>query len=61
MYRGLTAWKDEPLWDDKTPSKKKFMTKVSQMLPRPITYGIIHVAHVWAYPIIRTLKKKLKK
>ena len=61
MYRGLTAWKDEPLWDDKTPGKKKLMTKVSQMLPCPITYGIIHVAHVWAYPIIRTLKKKLKK
>lgn len=60
-YRSLTAWKDEPLWDDKTPGKKKLMTKVSQTLPKPITYGIIHVAHVWAYPIARTLKKKLKK
>ena len=60
-YRSLTAWKDEPLWDDKTPGKKKLMTKVSQTLPRPVTYGIIHVAHVWAYPIARTLKKKLKK
>lgn len=60
-YRSLTAWKDEPLWDDKTPEKKKLMTKVSQTLPKPITYGIIHVAHVWAYPIARSLKKKLKK
>jgi len=60
-YRSLTAWKDEPLWDDKTPGKKKLMTKVSQTLPKPITYGIIHVAHVWAYPIARSLKKKLKK
>ena len=60
-YRSLTAWKDEPLWDDKTPGKKKLMTKVSQTLPKPITYGIIHVAHVWAYPIVRSLKKKLKR
>ena len=60
-YRSLTAWKDEPLWDDKTPGKKKLMTKVSQTLPKPITYGIIHVAHVWAYPIARSLKKKLKR
>ena len=59
-YRSLTAWKDEPLWQDKTPGKKKLMTKISQVLPRPITYGIIHVAHVWGYPIVRTLKKKLK-
>lgn len=60
-YRSLTAWKDEPLWDDKTPGKKKLMTKVSQTLPKPITYGIVHVAHVWAYPIARSLKKKLKR
>lgn len=60
-YRSVTAWKDEPLWNDKTPGKKKLMTKISQTLPKPITYGIIHVAHVWAYPIARTLKKKLKK
>ena len=59
-YRSLTAWKNEPLWDDKTPSKKKLMTKVSQTLPKPITYGIIHLAHVWLYPIARTLKKYLK-
>lgn len=60
-YRSLTAWKDEPLWDDKTPGKKKLMTKISQTLPKPVTYGIIHVAHVWAYPIARSLKKKLKR
>lgn len=60
-YRNLTAWKDEPLWDDKTPEKKKLMTKISQTLPKPVTYGIIHVAHVWAYPIARSLKKKLKR
>ncbi len=60
-YRSLTAWEDEPLWDDKASGGKKFMTKVSQTLPKPITYGIIHVAHVWGYPIARTLKKKLTK
>lgn len=60
-YRSLTAWKDEPLWDDKTPGKKILMTKISQILPKPITYGIIHVAHVWGYPIARSLKNKLKK
>lgn len=60
-YRSLTAWKDDPMWDDKTPGKKKLMTKVSQTLPKPVTYGIIHVAHVWAYPIARSLKKKLKR
>lgn len=60
MYRSLTAWKDEPLWEDKTPAKKKLMTKISQRLPRRMTYGIIRVVHVWAYPVARTLKKKLK-
>lgn len=60
-YRSLTAWKDAPLWVDKTPKKKKLMTNMAQMLPKPITYLIIHVAHVWGYPIIRTLKRKMKK
>ena len=60
-YRSLTAWKDDPMWDDKTPGKKKLMTKISQTLPKPVTYGIIHIAHVWAYPIARSLKKKLKR
>lgn len=60
-YRSLTAWKDKPLWDDTTPGKKKMMTKISQTLPKWLTYAIIHVTHVWAYPIARTLKKKLAK
>lgn len=60
-YRSLTAWKNEPLWDDKTPDWKKLLAKVSQALPKPITYRIIHVVHVWAYPIARKIKAKLKK
>lgn len=60
-YRNLTAWKNEPLWDDKTPGRKKLMTKVSQRLPKSITYRVIHVVHVWAYPIARKIKTKLKK
>ncbi len=59
-YRRLTAWRNEPLWEDTTPWKKKAMTKISQVMPRPITYGIIHVAHVWGYPTVRELKSKLK-
>ena len=60
-YRSLTAWGNEPLWDDKTPKKKKFMTKVSQILPKPITYGIIHIVHVWLYPITRKIKSSVRK
>lgn len=59
-YRRLTAWKDEPLWDDTTPWTKKAMTKISQTLPKPITYGVIHVAHVWGYPVIREIKNRWK-
>ncbi len=59
-YRSLTPWKDEPLWDDKTPRKKKFMTRISQSLPRRITYRIIHVVHVWLYPITREMKATIK-
>ena len=59
-YRNLTAWKDEPLWDDKTPGKKRLMTKISQILPIQITYRIIHVVHVWLYPITRKIKNKIK-
>lgn len=58
-YRELTAWKDSELWNDKTPLKKKIMTKICQVLPRTITYSIIHVGHVWVYPIMRTIKTKL--
>ena len=60
-YRSLTAWKEEPLWDNKTPPLKKLVARVSTLLPRPITYGIIHVAHVWAYPVTRKIKRILKK
>jgi Lipopolysaccharide biosynthesis proteins, LPS:glycosyltransferases len=60
-YRKLTAWREEPLWTDTTPRAKKMMTKVSRGLPRPMTYGIIHVAHVWGYPIARNVKRRLKK
>ncbi len=60
-YRSLTAWKNNPLWDNKTPAKKKFMTKVCQTLPKFITYSIIRIVHVWGYPIARLLKKKLQK
>lgn len=60
-YRALTAWRDAPLWEDRTPAKKKLMTKISRALPRPLTYAIIHVAHVWGYPIVRKLKAALKR
>ena len=59
-YRSLTAWGKEPLWDDKTPKKKKMMTKVSQLLPKFITYGIIHIVHVWLYPITRKIKSSVR-
>lgn len=59
-YRSLTAWKDEPLWEDKTPLIKKLMTKISQLLPKCITYATIHVVHVWLYPVIRRIKQKIK-
>lgn len=60
-YRNLTAWKDKPLWEDTTPKMKKLMTKICQLLPRCITYAIIHVVHVWLYPVIRQIKQKIKK
>lgn len=60
-YRNMTDWKKRPLWEDETPGKKKAMTKVSQKLPRPVTYKIIHVAHVWGYPAARKLKSKIKR
>ena len=60
-YRSLTAWKNDPLWEDGTPRKKKLMTHLSQILPRPIVYGIICVVHVWIYPFIRLIKNRIKK
>lgn len=59
QYRDITAWRDEPLWEDKTPVKMKLMTKICRFFPRKVTYGIIHIIHVWAYPIMRTIKRKL--
>ena len=59
-YRNMTAWKNNPLWIDNTPLKKKLMTKISQILPRPITFCIIRIAHVWGYPFVRAVKKRVK-
>lgn len=60
-YRSMTAWRDEPLWDDPTPVAKKAMTKISQVLPKALMFAIIHVVHVWLYPFARDIKRKIKK
>lgn len=57
-YRNLTPWKNNALWQDKTPWKKKLMTKICQFLPKPITYLIIRIVHVWIYPFVRQIKTK---
>ncbi len=56
QYRQLTAWKDEPLWEDTTPNMKKLMTEICRMLPRPLTFAIIRVFHTWVYPFVRNIK-----
>ena len=55
-YRSMTSWKDEPLWDDNTPKGKVLMTKICNLLPRPITFFLIRIVHVWLYPIFRNYK-----
>lgn len=55
-YRGLTPWKDEPLWDDNTKVIKKLMTAICRALPKKLTFFIIRIFHVWIYPFIRNVK-----
>ncbi len=55
-YRSLTAWKDEPLWEDTTKFMKKVMTLICRLLPKKLTFAIIRVVHEHIYPMIRNLK-----
>lgn len=55
-YRELTSWKNEPLWKDHTPFKKKLMTKVCRILPRKLTFFFISIVHVYLYPLTRSFK-----
>lgn len=59
-YRSLTKWKNEPLWEDKTPKKKKIMTKVCNKLPPKIMCFLISIVHVYLYPCVRRIKNKIK-
>lgn len=58
-YRNMTPWKGQPLWDDHTKTLKKIMTMVCRLLPRKLTFLIIHFFHVYAYPIVRNMKNKV--
>lgn len=60
-YRSLTAWRDEPLWDDPTKTGKRMMRTVCRILPRPVTFACIRVAHVWLYPMVRNIKMSAAK
>jgi len=55
-YRGMTAWKNEPLWNDTTPIMKKVMTASCKVMPKPLTFVIICIFHAWVYPFIRNVK-----
>ena len=57
-YRDMTRWKDSPLWEDNTKPLKKLMTLICNVLPRSITYTIIHLFHSWIYPVVRNIKNK---
>lgn len=59
-YRNLTGWKNEPLWDDTTKLAKKAMTKIANILPKPVTFAIIRIVHVWVYPVVRNIKSSIK-
>lgn len=58
-YRNMTKWKEEPLWDDNTRTAKKLMTKISNILPKPLTFLIIRLVHTTIYPLTRNLKNGL--
>lgn len=60
-YRNLTGWKNEPLWKDNTPAKKKFMTKVCRILPRRIMCFGIGITHAYLYPFVRNIKNGIGK
>ena len=60
-YRNLTGWKNEPLWDDTTKLAKKAMTKIANILPKPVTFTIIRIVHVWVYPAVRNLKHQVRR
>lgn len=57
-YRALTMWKDEPLWDDNTQFSYKALSKLCKVLPKGLTFFMIRILHVWAYPTVRKLKTR---
>lgn len=58
-YRNMTKWKDQPLWNDETKVAKKLMTKISNILPKSLTYFIIRIVHTTIYPLARNMKSGL--
>ena len=59
-YRGMSPWKDDPLWRDETPFMKKCMTKVSRLMPRKLMFFCIRVVHSQLYPMVRNMKNRVK-
>lgn len=39
---------------------KKAMTKIANILPKPVTFAIIRIVHVWVYPVVRNIKSSIK-
>lgn len=58
-YRDMTPWKNQPLWDDCTKLSKKIMTLICNILPKKMTFLIIHFFHVYAYPVTRNIKNSV--
>lgn len=59
-YRNRTLWKDDELWTDNTPILKKIMTVICRIMPKKLTFSIIHVFHAKVYPFVRNVKSKYK-
>jgi lipopolysaccharide biosynthesis glycosyltransferase len=59
-YRAMTPWKDAPLWEDHTKVQKKWMTAICRAMPSSLTFALIRVFHVWAYPFARNIKREGK-
>lgn len=56
-YRNMTPWKDEPLWEDRTPKLRKLYYRFFRNTPKPVAIWVTQMIYVYLIPLWHRYKK----
>lgn len=57
-YKEMSPWRDFPQLPDDRKFSKKMMTRVCNIMPKPLMIAVISLVHSKLYPMVRSLKSK---